>query len=129
MIPINFWKVASLLTIVLFICACSKETTENINIVKYKPLDFEIFFVSNDSNTEVERVYIDALLSLQREFASNQMTWDREIINNKETIETITIDQYPSLIIVKNGQVMKKISDNVSKEEIMTNVKHIITND
>jgi thiol-disulfide isomerase/thioredoxin len=117
------------LLILFMVCntlvSCSEPET-SVDVVKFAPQNYQLLLYSNHENNHVENMYIDAILSLQREFEASQTNWKKEILDKKE-VPSLSITHYPTLVILKDGEVVKKIFGPLRKDEILQRINEAVT--
>jgi thiol-disulfide isomerase/thioredoxin len=105
--------------------SCS-EPIKPVDVVKFEPRNYQVLLYSNHENNHVESIYIDAILTLQREFEANQTNWGKEILDMQE-VPSLSITYYPTLVILKDGEVVKKIYGPLRKDEILQKINEVLT--
>lgn len=82
--------------------------------------DFEVFFYSNQSTIELEEEYINALLELKlsRREDTSPITLTKTA-STTEAKERKRIQQYPALVIQKEGNTLATVSGKKAKHDIL----------
>ncbi|MCP8616065.1 hypothetical protein [Salirhabdus salicampi] len=101
-------------------------TEASVDVVLYQPYDFDVLLFSNKQNYQVEESYINAMLTLQRKTTKNETVWKQTIM---DTPPNISIQEYPTLIIMKDQQILMKISGPKEKQDILAIISEIIVED
>ncbi|MCD5322523.1 hypothetical protein [Pontibacillus chungwhensis] len=107
--------------LVLFTGSCTDQKDSSIDIYKMNPKDdFEVFFYSNQSTIELEEEYINALLELKlsRREDTSPITLTKTA-STTEAKERKRIQQYPALVIQKEGNTLATVSGKKAKHDIL----------
>ncbi len=87
----------------------------------------QIIFFSDEDNLRNESSYYDALLELKNKFPSEIANMKVVSSEDNRLYTKYQIEEYPSLLIVQQDKVLKKIEGNVDKEEIITPLENVLS--
>jgi hypothetical protein len=104
--------------LVVFLSSCQNGVFSQGEIDEEFPQGKQLLFFSDDDNIDREAVYYDALLDISEEFPEEFE--NMKIISDTNNKSQYNVDIYPSLLVVKQEEIVVQIEGNVlTKEEIM----------
>jgi hypothetical protein len=107
----------SFVIFLIFLTSCG-QPAEEVDIITFHPTDYDVFLLTDESNTSMEEIYLDAIIEMKAEYPSefNQVSSEAKPI--QEMNVSINDDQKPALLITKNGQTVIELTGSTTKAEI-----------
>ncbi|MCA1029899.1 hypothetical protein LCL95_02485 [Bacillus timonensis] len=106
--------------------SCQAEKKANYQILlNSSAQDKQILFFSDERNLKEEVNYYDALIELKEMFPKEVA--NMRVISQKETIAGLNITTYPTLIVIHDNQILKRIQGYLSKEEIIAPIEEALS--
>lgn len=87
----------------------------------------QIIFFSDEDNLRNESNYYDALLELRNKFPTEIANMKVVSSEDNRLYTKYKIEEYPSLLIVQQNKVLKKIEGNVDKDEILIPLENVLS--
>ncbi|MFA1818713.1 hypothetical protein ACDX78_00700 [Virgibacillus oceani] len=109
--------VYSLIITLFFLTSC-QQPDEKLDIIAFHPSDYDVFLLTDKSDTSIEEIYLDAIIELKAKYPDEFSQVSSEAKSNHEINLTINEEQNPILLITKNGQTVKELAGPTSKTEI-----------
>lgn len=118
-----------ILFIIVFTNGCS-ETQASIDMIEFHPSEYQVQLYSNKTNLDVEEAYVDAILTLKTYYSDQTkgIKMEKTTIHSMDN-EPIDIDQFPTLLIKKNGEIIAKISGQKKKSDILKLIQEAFSNE
>jgi hypothetical protein len=121
---------AAVYIISIFMISASCSNNHTIDSLPLKENVKQIIFFSNDNtHTEEEVAYFDALIELKKDFP--QEVEDMMVFSStegKKYYQTFNIKSSPAIIVIYNQQVVANIYGTVSKDQIMSPISKALLN-
>jgi hypothetical protein len=115
-------KTAFLLILFLLFLASCQQPAEKIEIITFHPSDYDVILLTDQSKTNMEEIYLDAIIELKAKYPSEFNQVSSKATSTHETNFSVGNDENPTLLITKNGQTVKELSGKTPKKEI---IKHL----
>ncbi|WP_010282825.1 Pal-related lipoprotein [Bacillus timonensis] len=87
----------------------------------------QIIFFSDENNLRNESNYYDALLELRSKFPTEIANMKVVSSEDNRLYTKYKVEEYPSLLIVQQNKVLKKIEGNVAKDEIIIPLENVLS--
>ncbi|MCC3357632.1 hypothetical protein [Bacillus sp. REN16] len=87
----------------------------------------QIIFFSDEDNLRNESNYYDALLELKNKFPTEIANMKVVSSDDNRLYTKYEVEESPSLLIVQQDKVLKKIEGNVKKDEIITPLENVLS--
>ncbi|MFS0861321.1 small peptidoglycan-associated lipoprotein [Fredinandcohnia sp. 179-A 10B2 NHS] len=110
---------AYLLFVLSFFLLSSCSPKEPIQPTIMETDEKQLIFFSDEENIRNESNYYDALLELRSKYPTEIANMKIISYNDSRLYTNYEIDEYPSLLIVHQNKVIKKIEGIVEKDEII----------
>ncbi|WP_102347090.1 thioredoxin domain-containing protein [Bacillus sp. Marseille-P3661] len=116
-------KLGSIFMSMFLLTACNTVDGGSVSDINLGGEGYHLLFFSNEEKIRLENNYYDVLLDLRKKFP-NEMA-DVTLIqstNKNELIKKFNVSVYPTLIVVKDGEVKTRIDGKRSKKDIMNHL-------
>ncbi|WP_017753560.1 thioredoxin domain-containing protein [Calidifontibacillus oryziterrae] len=117
-------KLGSIFLSMFLLTACNTVDGDSISDINLEGEGYHLLFFSDEEKIKLENNYYDVLLDLRKEFP-NEMA-DVILVqstNKNEKLKKFDVSVYPTLIVIKDGEVLTRIEGKQSKREIMNHLK------
>ncbi len=127
-IKITRWLAFIFILVTIAITSSGCSNNEAIDVVKFEPKDYQVYFYSNQSNEPVEDTYLDAMLELKTTYPSEINQFELEE-TTADSLSDQSIVEYPAMVIIKDGETIRTLSGEASKTEIFQELKQTVEPD
>ncbi len=110
------WLTLIFVGLVLFSTSCNAK--HPIEEVSFAPSDYQVFYYSTNSNPKIENEYLTAIWDLKQDYPEQLDSIERKK-TTKEAAKRKEIGEYPSLVIVKDGETISTLSGDTKKSEVL----------
>ncbi|MFC4025417.1 hypothetical protein ACFOUV_16640 [Oceanobacillus longus] len=111
------YKLILLIPTLFLLNGCQNENT-NVEVFTFKPNEYDVMFIPEDSIDEVDEMYMDAIIELKAKYPSEFS----EMEMTERNIAELGIMQNtdgPSLLISKDGTTIAQLFGKKPKKEII----------
>lgn len=113
---------------VLFTGSCSEEQS-SVDVIQFQPSNYQVLLYTDKTKLDVEEQYIDAILELKAQYPDQL----KDITIQKKNLSTIQqsstpVHDYPTLLIIKKGRTVSKVTGNKNKHEILSVLRQTVQN-
>ena len=102
-----------LLFFLILTTGCQKSSTI-VDVITFQPADYDVILCTHDQNKSLKYIYMDALLELKAAYP-DQFTGGEEEKRSIDELEYKVSTDSPTLLIQKNGQTIRRLSGEKSK--------------
>jgi len=113
-----------LIPAVLLLTGC-QNANANVEVITFKPSEYEIVLIPQNSTDQVDDIYANAIIELKAKYPY-KFKDIKAVEKNIDEINTRLHADSPTLLIMRDGKTIKKISGNLPKEEIKSHLEHAI---
>ncbi|OEH93885.1 thioredoxin domain-containing protein [Bacillus solimangrovi] len=120
-------QVFTLLVLTFVLGACQTVDGNSIDDINQNDKGYQVIFFSNEDYLEYEGNYYDVLLDLKKQYP-------KETVNiiivqsssNNKLVEHFNVEEYPTLIIQKDGEIISTLAGVYDKEIIYESILNVI---
>lgn len=101
----------------VLLMACQNDSTLT-EVITFKPSDYDVMFIPNDTSDEADKIYMDAFIELKAKYPT-EFNEAKKVNINLMNMDFIERKNGPSLLISKNGTTIAQLSGKKAKKEII----------
>lgn len=116
-------KLGSIFLSMFLLTACNTVDGDSISDINLEGKGYHFLFFSDEEKIKLENNYYDVLLELKDKFPNEKA--DVILVqstNKNEKLKKFDVSVYPTLIVIKDGEVKTRIEGKKSKREIMNHL-------
>ncbi|MBR7798104.1 MAG: hypothetical protein ACQEWU_08270 [Bacillota bacterium] len=113
------------LFLLIFSSGCQATNATTIDVISFQPNGYNVMFFTNNSNSDLENIYFDAIIEIKAKYPSAF----KDVQKEEKTMDDLEMGlkpESPSLVIMKNGKTIEHLSGDIAKNDLMDKLEQII---